>query len=70
MVHKYEPIRDYIDFSDAVRKSGYNISSPHFGVLGKALLKASNDTGWLRKQFDRYFSKLRHKRKKLNDLQK
>ena len=38
-------IRDYLDFEDLIKKSGYKVYKPKIGSVGRALIKASKSSG-------------------------
>lgn len=60
-----EPIKDYINFEDYLRKAGYRRYKPKVGSLGRALIKASKHQGrssFLNRMLDVYFEKLRQQK--------
>lgn len=66
-------IRDYLDFEDLIKKSGYKVYKPKIGSVGRALIKASKShrsIGWLKNQLDAYFRSLRQNKKGKNGNQK
>lgn len=70
---KYEPIRDYLDYEDLIKKSGYKVYKPKVGSVGRALIKASKShgsIGWLKNQLDTYFKSQNKNKKGKNGNQK
>lgn len=61
-----KPIHNYIGYEDLLQKLGYKTYKPKLGTLGRALLKASKNQkpdNFLKKYWDIYFKKLRHRRR-------
>ena len=70
---KYEPITDYLDFTDLIKKAGYKVYEPKLGNVGRALIKASKahrSIGWLRNQLEGCLKKQQKNKKDRNDKKK
>lgn len=73
---KQKPIRNYLDWEDLIKQSGYKTRTPKIGSFGVALIKASKDknqgrlAGWVKKQLDSYFSKQKKYKKDKDERKK
>lgn len=72
MKFKVEERKNYLSTNEMLADKGYKTVVPTIGSLGQALMKASRenkDCNWLKKQQDKFFTKLRREKKK-NGFQK
>lgn len=74
---KQKPIRNYLDWEDLIKQSGYKTRTPKIGSFGAALIKATKEeknqgrlTGWLRKQLGSFFNKQKKHNQKDKDERK
>lgn len=62
---RYTTEHNYITSEDLLEKLGYRVYKPKLGSLGRELVKTGNrSVGWLKKQLDLMFKKVRKEAKK------